>query len=206
MKFTGRAAALVFLLLALPGLAPAAGDPPLAERVLTQLNRVRKDPAKYADYLASLRPRYRADGTFLGPGDVVIRTREGVAGLDDAIRALRRAAPVGPLTASAPLAQSAQEYAAEQARTGAIGHGSNLSGRLSRHGQWLDAAAENIAYGSTTPERTVADLIIDDGRPDRGHRANILNGAFRVVGVGVARHPRYGVVCVIDFAGGFNAR
>lgn len=183
-----------------------AEDARFAKLVLVELNRVRADPPRYADYLASLRPRYRSGGIVQHPGAIPVRSKEGIAALEEAIRALRRAPPVRELTGCEPLALSAREYAAEQARSGAVGHGVNSTRRLSRHGTWQDALGENIAYGSPTPERVVADLIIDDGQPLRGHRASILNGAFRVVGVGVNRHPRYGSVCVIDFAGGFKAR
>lgn len=185
---------------------PAGGEAPFAKLVLVELNRVRADPPRYANYLATLRPRYRPGGIVQHPGGAPIRSKEGIAALEEAIRALRAAPPAPALTSCEPLALSARQYAAAQARSGAVGHGGNSAARLSRHGTWLDAAGENIAYGSATPERVVADLIIDDGQPSRGHRANILNRAFRVVGVGVDRHPRYGSVCVIDFAGGFKAR
>lgn len=198
----------LLVLLALLTARPAGAEEraPFEKRVLAQLNRVRADPSRYAEYLATLRPRYGSGGIVRRPGEAPARSKEGIAALEDAIRALRGARPAPPLAGCEPLARSAREYAAEQARSGAVGHGGNSSRRLSRHGTWLEAIGENIAYGSTTPERVVSDLIIDDGQPSRGHRANILNRAFRVAGVGFDRHPRYGTVCVIDLAGGFRAR
>ena len=169
-----------------------------------QLNRVRADPAGYAQYLATLRTRFQPGGLCLRPGSPPIQTREGVGALEDAIRTLRNTPPLLRLAACEPLAQSAREFAAEQARSGAVGHGGSPFQRFARHGTWQESAGENIAYGSTTPERVVADLIVDDGQPRRAHRANILNGAFRVAGVGMDSHPRFGMVCVIDFAGGFQ--
>lgn len=199
-----RRLVLILMLLG-PPLAPAQGEAQFEHLVLVQLNRVRADPPKYAEYLASLRPRYQKDKIVLRPGEASARTQEGIAALEDAIHALRSAPSVLQLAGCEPLDEAAREYAAEQSRTGAVGHG-NLARRISHHGTWLEAIGENISYGSTTPERVVADLIIDDGNPLRGHRANILNNSFRVAGVGVNRHPTYGVVCVIDFAGGFTAR
>ena len=190
-----------------PGTAvSAASEANFGHLVLAQMNRVREDPPRYAEYLSSLRSRYSANGLVTRPGETTVRSKEGVAALEDAIRALRNAPPTIPLADCAPLAHAAQAYAAEQARSGAVGHGMDPFRRFSREGTWLKAAGENISYGSTTPERVVADLIIDDGQPSRGHRANILNRAFHVAGVGVNRHPRYGVVCVIDFAGEFQVR
>lgn len=204
-----RAAVALFALLIPPGASAAmqpSPDPHFERLVLVQLNRVRTDPTGYAQYLATLRARFQPGGLCLRPGGSPIQTKEGVGALDEAIRALRNTPPLLQLAACEPLAQAAREFAAEQAHSGAVGHGGSPFRRLSRHGKWQQSAGENIAYGSTTPERVVADLIVDDGQPGRGHRANILNGAFRVAGVGMDRHPRFGTVCVIDFAGGFQSR
>jgi uncharacterized protein YkwD len=43
-------------------------------------------------------------------------------------------------------------------------------------------------------------LIIDDGVTDRGHRKNIFSRAFGTAGAACGPHPRFGNVCVIDFA------
>jgi len=75
---------------------------------------------------------------------------------------------------------------------------------MKRHGKWLRTMGENIAYGPKSGRDIVASLLIDDGVPGRGHRHNIMNEKFGVVGIKIEKHPKYGFVCVMDFAGDFT--
>jgi uncharacterized protein YkwD len=205
-------AGLLFLTVALlaghPAAAANVARTDLPRTVIQQMNRVRTDPQGYADFLETCRPYYQGRLLEL-PGQIPIRTQEGIGALNEAIRVLRRTAPVGPLDDSTALTASAGALAIEQAQTGGVGHfgrdGSTPFSRMARYGTWLDQAAENVDYGARSAERIVADLVIDDGEGDRGHRRNILNQDFHVAGAGFGRHPRFGTVCVIDFAARFVA-
>lgn len=76
--------------------------------------------------------------------------------------------------------------------------------RIERHGKWERRIAENIGYGPNNARSMVMQLIIDDGVPGRGHRANTFGTAFGTAGVACGPHPRFESMCVIDFAGGFR--
>jgi uncharacterized protein YkwD len=183
--------------------------PNLDRAVIQQMNRVRTNPQGYADFLETCRPYYQ--GRLLEmPGQIPIRTQEGVGALDEAVRVLRHTAPVASLSDSPALTSSAALLASEQAQTGGVGHfgrdGSTPFSRMARYGTWLDHAGENVNYGDRSAERIVADLVIDDGNGDRGHRRNILNQDFHIAGAGFGQHPRFGTVCVIDFATRFTPR
>ena len=78
-----------------------------------------------------------------------------------------------------------------------------MRNRVERYGQWQSTIAENIAYGAKTARQIVVYLLIDDGVRDRGHRKNMLNPGFRMVGVATGTHPEYGIMSVMNFAGGF---
>ena len=192
----------LFLLSALPRLCaePNAVTP---GAVLNEMNMARQNPARYAEFLEE--PRAHFNGRFLVlPGQTRIYTREGLHAVDEAIRFLRSAKPIQPLTLSPGMCKGAADHCAAQIR-GAIGHG-NPARRMNRYGTWTAGWGENISYGKHSARDIVLALIIDDGLPARKHRANIFAAKFNVAGIAYGPHAHYGSVCSIDFAGGYVER
>lgn len=174
-----------------------------ASAVIREMNLARQNPALYATYVEELRSHF--DGKFLVlPGRTRLVTKEGVRAIDEAVRFLRSAQPIQPLTLSAGMSRGAADHCANQAG-GAMGHG-NPSARMSRYGTWSSLWGENIAYGKTTARDIVMALIIDDGLPARKHRKNIFNPTFNYAGAAYGPHARYRSVCTTDFAGGYTER
>jgi uncharacterized protein YkwD len=177
-------------------------------QVIREINMVRTDPAQYArDFLVPLRAYYH--GKLLQyPGEIGITTQEGPSALEECIKALESAKPAPPLAPREGLYRAAHDQAVDQARTGAVGHagsdGSTPLTRINRYGHWDVTMGENIDYGNADARQIVTSLLIDDGVPSRGHRTNLLDPEFRVVGIAVGPHPVYRHMCVMDFAGGFN--
>jgi uncharacterized protein YkwD len=197
----------IFLLLLLTGPA-AALDTTLGKQLLAEINLARTAPRTYARYLRDFRGRFRGK-FYLLPGNTVrVRTVEGKAAVDEAITYLSRQKSLGRLSWSDGLSLAAAELAEEQGRAGGTGHVGRQSGgvkeRIERHGEWDRQIAENIGYGPRSAREMVMQLIIDDGVKGRGHRKNIFTKGFTVAGVACGPHPRYGSMCVIDFAGGFR--
>ena len=192
--------------------AQAAGNvdfKALEDGIVKEVNLARTNPGTYASWLKGQRPYYR--GTQLRrPGEVPIRTKEGLAAVDEAIRWLEKQRPVGALGSSRGLSLAARDLVAPQGASGGFGHtghdGSTPSDRIERHGQWESVIGENVAYGQRTARDVVAAFIVDDGVPGRGHRKNLYNGAFHVMGVDCGPHSTYGTTCAITFAGGFREK
>jgi uncharacterized protein YkwD len=64
-------------------------------------------------------------------------------------------------------------------------------------GKWY---GENCSYGEDTPIGVVIQLLVDEGVRDLGHRKNILSYEFKRIGIGYAKHTRYGINCVQEFS------
>ena len=181
----------------------------IEQGIVKEVNLARTNPRLYAVWLRDQRPYYR--GTQLRrPGETPIRTEEGLAAVDEAIRWLEKQRPAGALGISKGLSLAARDLVAAQGAAGGFGHagpdGSSPSDRIERHGRWESVIGENIAYGQRTARDVVAAFIVDDGVPGRGHRKNLFNAAFHVMGVDCGPHATYQVSCAITFAGGFREK
>lgn len=185
---------------------------PIVNEILTELNRVRSNPKKYAE--EELKPRLKLfDGNlYKVPGQIPIQTNEGAPAVQECINVLTKTNPMEALTLEKGLSLAAQWLANDQAKTGTIGHygsdGSFPFERMNRYGKWLITAGENCAYGPKTGREIVAQLLIDDGVQDRGHRKNILKKEFKKVGIGYNDEDKapYGAVSVMDFAGDYISK
>ncbi len=178
----------------------------LERDIVQEHNLARTDPETYAGFLEQLK-QYFDDELFTLPDRRVRVTREGVEAVDEAIRFLRGGEPVAPVSASRGMSLGARDLVRDQGPSGDTGHrgsdGSQPWDRVSRYGEWEGAIAENVAYGYDKARDVLMQLIIDDGVKDRGHRNNIFNPAFRVVGVSCGAHVRYETICVITYASGY---
>ncbi len=176
--------------------------------VVQEMSDARVAPLVYAGRLKALRSDF--EGTLWRlPGKIPLRTQEGVAALDEAIRFLETVRPAGPLRFNAGLARAARQHAQYLGSHGLLSHqgadGSGPAARLDRLGHWNTRVAENISAGEDDARMVVIQLLVDDGVPSRGHRKNLFNPDLHQAGAGAAPHTEYGTVCVIDYADGFVA-
>ncbi len=184
------------------------GDAGFAREVLAEVNAARTAPQAYAGFLRAFRRQYSGKSVHIPGARTLVRTSEGVSAVDEAIRFLSRQRPLPPLTWSAGLAAAAGDLVAEEGRSGSVGHTGRRSGspseRMERYGIWRGEIGECIYYGPGSARLVVMQLIVDDGVADRGHRKTMFSHPFRRAGVACGPHPRFGSMCVIDFAAGFR--
>jgi len=180
---------------------------PLENAVIQEINMARANPKSYAAFFEEWKRYF--DGRLLKiPGERIILTREGATAVNEAMNVVRSMNPACRLSPSKGMSLGAKDHVKDQESSGSLGHrgrdGSTVWDRVNRYGTWEKNLAENISYGSDKARNIVMGFIIDDGVPGRGHRKNIFNPDFRVIGVGCGYHGTYGTVCVITFAGGFK--
>lgn len=185
--------------------AATVAAPPLPVAVVAMLSECRTNPHGFADRLRAYRALIGRDNIVRTPGEAVgIQLTEGVRAVDEAIAVLDALPPLEPLTVDPLLTAAASDFAAEQGRSGEVGHvghdGSTLAERIERRGQWTSDIAEAISYGYRDALHVAIQLIVDDDVPDRGHREVILTPALRFAGAGCSPHREWHHSCVVDFS------
>jgi hypothetical protein len=183
---------------------------PLEKEIVFEINLFRSDPAEYAEkYIAPLAVRYN-NKILSYPGDIPIKTVEGVPALYECVRELKKMKPLPLIYPDNTLTHAAEDHCADQSRSGKTGHiggdNSNLRTRIERYGKWEKRIAENIAYGNTSARQVVIFLLIDDNIRSRGHRKTFLNPDLKLVGIACGKHPEYNTMCVMDFAAGMRGK
>lgn len=184
----------------------------LEKNIILHLNMARTDPGRYSQEFISPRSAFYNNKMYLEPGGpenfIGLKTQEGLNAVYEATEIMNRTQALEPLKANKKLTLAAQYHATDQSKYDGIGHlshnGSTLKNRVERYGKWQHTIGENIIYGAKSAREVVVQLLIDDGVKSRGHRTNILNNDYKVVGVACDKHPSYGSICVMDFAGGIE--
>jgi len=114
-------------------------------------------------------------------------SRDGEAGLDEAIKSLNEQPELPPFTWSDGLYFAAEDHAIDCNKSEKLGHfgsdGSNPKDRIKRYGDYNISGGENVSYGMATGLRVVLQLYLDDGVANRGHRKNLESILFTQVGI-----------------------
>jgi len=171
--------------------------------IIEETNSARTAPEIYAVKLANLKKTFQGNLMSVPGKETVLVTTEGVKAVEEAIHFLESVQPLPPLKPVKGLSLAARDHVNEQGMTTKIGHAghdnSQVANRANRYGNWRTIVGENISYGPDV----VMQLIINDGIPNRSHRQNIFNPAYRVTGVACGQHKRYTHMCVITYADDF---
>jgi uncharacterized protein YkwD len=110
------------------------------------------------------------------------------------LNAQRSAHGLRPLRLDARLSRASRRHSRDMAANRYFAHesrdGARFSARIARTG-WMSGRSrwsigENLAWGSGT--QATPRSIVSAWMHSAGHRANILNGGFHVIGIGAARH------------------
>jgi uncharacterized protein YkwD len=171
----------------------------LESGILAEVNQLRANPSAYARLVAKWRI----------PDETSPSDEKPVHVLDEAVaemKSIRR--NLGSLVLSPGLSRAAADHVRDTGRRGLTSHrgtdGSDFERRIQRYGVWTGSSAENIVYGLDVAREAVIGQLVDYGVEGRGHRRNLLDPAWRYVGIACGAHTKYGTMCVMDFAADYR--
>ena len=163
----------------------------MEKEIVMELNVVRADPKRYADFLKSLRGKSQWN-----------------QGLDETILFVEKKEPLPPFRISKGLSLAARNLLNDRGPEGLTGHvgkdGKSIFERMNTYGQWDGKAGEYLGYGYTDAEALVARMAIDEGSSVKDSKQYIFDRGFHIVGVACGPHKSYRIMCVIDFAGTYK--
>ena len=182
----------------------------LSEELIEETNKMRANPAAYAQRLEAIRDYYEGNLVKV-PGRPAVQVVEGVSALDEAIAVLRGSQPLSALAFSPGMSYGANDHAADLGGKGITGHygsdGSDPFARINRYGEWRNSASENISYGQATiAEWHLINLLVDDNVPSRGHREALLEPSYSAMGAACQEHPGFRIVCVMNYASEYQEK
>lgn len=183
----------------------------LLRDLVEEINRFRADPRGYSEEMANnLQGAYNGNIITYPESGLELETLEGGAALQDCLDDLNNATPLPAMSSSYAISDACQQHLDDLSRNDFCSHiGTDCSTpeeRLARFGEHREQCGENIVFGMRVAKEVVYHMLIDDGSPDRGHRANLLNMDFHFVGLAHGSHPSAETVTVALFVDHFRAR
>ena len=141
------------------------------------------------------------------PGKTTLRTKEGASAVKEAIEYLNKIAPVRALKWHNELYIAARHHVNDIGPRGLVQHESSdstsVKERLKKYGKIVTCYGENLSFHSETALEVLLQQIVDDGVPNRGHRENLFNADFRVMGCYSGEHKDFEKMSVLDFCAAF---
>ncbi len=173
------------------------------DRLLYMINFVRSNPKEFAKILEKRLSRFEGK-IYTDENGQQWSTQEGAAAVQEAINELNNTYKSVPAVSfNDKLAEAAKYHVDDIGPKGLTQHngsnGETAANRIKRYYQWK-SYGEVISFGSKNSDEVVAQLIIDDGVSNRGHRKVIMTDYFKEIGFAWGFHSVYGIMCNIDFA------
>jgi uncharacterized protein YkwD len=161
---------------------------------------MRTNPKAFIPDLEAMLPKF--EGNLY---DNFLSTQEGAAVVQELIDYLNTVEPTHALDWDDDIAKASKDHVLDCAPTGATGHdgvdGSTFGERMDRYTKREGSSGENISYGQNTAKGVVIQLAVDDGVESRGHRLNIMNGAYVKTGCFSGEHSQYTHSTVLNYNG-----
>ena len=171
--------------------------------VVEEINLARSNPRKFVGFLEEYQKAVK-DKLILLPDRVPFRMIEGVTVINETIGEMKAVSNLKTLEISDKLSEAARLQLTDLQEDSSLGHkgknGSTLQVRLAQFATVEGKAAENICFRSNAARDVVMIFLIDDGVKSRMHRKNVLNPAYKKLGVACGTGKNNEMLCVTVFA------
>lgn len=175
------------------------------QKVLDEINFVRKNPSAFADKLLSFKNYFK--GTIVKfPGQKIgNQTNEGFPAFEEAAKYLKTLKPTEEMIASKGLCKIAQDFldANSDKSIEAIDE-SGLEAFIQKYGEYEGTLNNAFDFGSELPELVAVNLIVSDGDPSRGNRELLLDPELKKIGIATKKHDEFGKLTYILSCTDFN--
>lgn len=170
--------------------------------LVEEINLARREPQTFVGFLNEY--RRATTGTVISlPNRIAWQTNEGAPAIDEAIGEMQTVSNLKPLEIADQLSAAASMQLKDLQEDASLGHlgknGSTLKVRLAQFGV-VGKSSENICHRAKTAREVVMIFIIDDGVKSRMHRKNVLNPAYKKIGVACGSGKDQESLCVAVFA------
>jgi hypothetical protein len=177
----------------------------LEREVFDLINQVRQNPKCLIPYLTESIDYFRGDILCL-PGKIPVSTLEGSNAFLEAIDFLKHQKPVGKVVRDNNLSKATNDHVRDIGTRGLSSHegsdGSTVTSRIEKYCEWDISVCENIEFGGSSAEEIVANWIVDDGCPKRGHRHNLFLASATHCGIASGDHSEFQHATNLIFTGG----
>jgi uncharacterized protein YkwD len=177
----------------------------LEKEIFDAINQVRTNPKSIIPYLTETIDSFKGDILCI-PGKIPVTTLEGADAFIEAIEFLKHQKPVGKVVHDNNLSKATTDHVKDIGRRGLSSHegsdGSTVTSRIERYCEWDTSVCENIEFGGSSAYEIVANWIVDDGCPKRGHRHNLFLASATHCGISCGPHSEFDHVTNLILTGG----
>ena len=176
-----------------------------SQDVFKELNLARTNPAFYSKKLTKIQKSM--EDKIIKFNDYGIYMSEGEAGINEAIKFLKKQPHLEPLIFSSGISKCSEEllnllmlHEGISDMTEFDQANYDLEKRMNHFGAAFGELSELIEYGTYNPEFVIINLIVCDGDPQRRERQIIFNPYYKYTGISSGLLPSEKVCTVINLS------
>ena len=171
-------------------------------QLIDEVNALRTNPATWAAKINASKTYFEGNIWKHPNSKAGIKTNEGPAAYEEAIRALKQTPKVDALVPSKGLCRIAEEFLREYQKD--ANANVEMDSVIDKYGKFTGNFRRLVEFGGINAEQSIINLVVSDGDKDRGHRQALLADNLTRIGVAHGEHGTYRNCSVIVMASTFE--